>query len=166
MSDVSAAARVSKGTVYRYFSGTESLLAALGRREAARFERQVWDALEQAPRDEERLAVALDFLARLAREHPLVQRLPESDPGLVLTALRERFPEIRAAFQRLLGPLFVETDLVKCGRIGADQLAGWTAHMFVSLFLFPAPDPAETAEDLRSVYRLIGGVRSARIEKS
>jgi AcrR family transcriptional regulator len=162
MSDVSAYSGVSKGTVYRYFPNSDALLAALGRREAERFERQVWEALERAPRDEARLALALDFLARLGREHPLIQRLPESDPGIVLASLRERFPEIRAAFVRLLGPLLAETELVRGGEVRADRLAGWTARMLVSLFLFPDPDPAETAEDLRAFYRLLGGAPGRR----
>jgi AcrR family transcriptional regulator len=161
MSDVSAYSGVSKGTVYRYFPNTDSLLAALGRREAGRFERQVWEALERAPRDESRLALALDFVVQLGREHPLIQRLPESDPGIVLASLRERFPEIRAAFQRLLGPLLAETELVRSGEVPAGRLAAWTARMLVSLFLFPDPDPAETAADLRAVYRLLGGAGRA-----
>jgi len=155
MRDVSAQAGVSKGTAYRYFSGTEEVLRALARREAERFERQVWEALEQAPPGEERLRVALDYVGRLAREHPLVQRLPETDPGLLLSGLRERFPDIRSAFQRLLGPLLEETDLVRSGAVGADRLAGWAARMMISLFLFPDEDTERTTEDLQTVYRIM-----------
>jgi AcrR family transcriptional regulator len=153
--DVSAHAGVSKATAYRYFPDVDSVLRALGRREADRFERQVWEALERAPRGEARLGVALDYVGRLAREHPLIQRLPETDPGFVLASLRERFPEIRDAFQRLLGPLLEETDLVRSGVLGADRLAGWTARMMVSLFLFPDPEPDRTLEDMRAVYRIM-----------
>jgi AcrR family transcriptional regulator len=155
MRDVSAQAGVSKGTAYRYFPDTETVLRALARRETERFEQQVWQALEQAPPGEERLRVALDYVDRLAREHPLVQRLPETDPGLVLTGLRQRFADIRGAFQRLLGPLLEETDLVRSGVVGADRLAGWTARMMISLFLFPDSDSERTTDDLRTVYRIM-----------
>jgi AcrR family transcriptional regulator len=157
MGDVSAHAQVSKGTAYRYFRDTDEVLRALGRREAERFERQVWEALERAPRDEARLALALDYVERLGREHPLIRRLPETDPGLVLTSLRERFPDIRAAFQRLLGPLLEETDLVRSGEVSADRLAGWTARIMISLFLFPEPEPSGVTADLRAAYRLVAG---------
>jgi AcrR family transcriptional regulator len=157
MSDVAAEAGLSKGTAYRYFPDTEAVLGSLARREAERFELQVWEALEQAPPGEERLRVALDYVDRLAREHPLIQRLPETDPGVVLTGLRERFADIRAAFERLLGPLLAETDLVRSGVVSADRLAGWTARMMVSLFLFPESGPERTTEDLRVVYRIMAG---------
>ncbi|MBW2230786.1 MAG: TetR/AcrR family transcriptional regulator, partial [Deltaproteobacteria bacterium] len=89
MSDVSEFAGVSRGTVYRYFSNTEELLRELSRREAERFEQQVWEALERIPiTSPERLRVVLDAIERLARDHPLIQRLPETDPGFVLTAVR------------------------------------------------------------------------------
>lgn len=161
MSDVSEYAGVSRGTAYRYFPDTEALLLALGRREAERFEHQVWEMLEKAPQGEERLQVALDCVGRLTREHPLIQRLPETDPGFVLTSLRERFADIRATFQRLLGPLLEETDLVRNGVVDAERLAGWTARMMISFFLFPEPEADRTTEDLRSVYRIMAGA-SAR----
>jgi AcrR family transcriptional regulator len=157
MADVSAYAGVSKGTAYRYFPDTEAVLRALGRREAERFERQVWEAIERAPRGEERLRVALDYVERLGREHPLIQRLPETDPGVVLTSLRERFADIRDAFQRLFGPLLEDTALVRSGLVRADQLAGWTARMLISLFLFPEPESDRTTEDMRTVYRMMAG---------
>ncbi|MEN8182797.1 MAG: TetR/AcrR family transcriptional regulator [Myxococcota bacterium] len=166
MSDVSAYAGVSRGTAYRYFPDTDAVLRALGQREAERFEHQVWEALEKAPEGEERLRVALDYVDRLAREHPLIQRLPETDPGFVLTSLRERFADIRDAFQRLLGPLLEDTDLVRSGVVGADRLAGWTARMMVSLFLFPEPEPDRTTDDLRTVYRIMAGTAARRSTSS
>jgi AcrR family transcriptional regulator len=157
MSDVSASAGLSKGTAYRYFPDIEAVLRALGKREAERFERQVWEALERAPLREERLGIALDFAARLAREHPLIQRLPETDPGLVLTSLRERFPELQVAFRRLFGPLLEETDLVRGGLLSAEQLATWTVRMMISLFLFPEPELDRTMAAMRTVYRAMVG---------
>jgi AcrR family transcriptional regulator len=156
MDDVSECAGVSRGTAYRYFPSRATLLSELGRREAERFERRVWEALEAAPR-EERLAVALDWVVRLAREHPLLGRLPETDPGLVLTSLRERFPEIRAAFHRLLGPLLAESSLVRGGLASVDDLVNWMARVMVSTFLFPDPSPDAMAESLHAVWRRIAG---------
>jgi AcrR family transcriptional regulator len=155
MQDVSEHAGVSRGTTYRYFENREALLRRLGTREAERFERQVWQALESVPAGEERLRIALDFATRLAREHPLLQRLPETDPGLVLSSLRERFPEIRAALKRLLAPLLAETSLVREGVVTLDQLVGWTTRVLVSMFLFPDPRPEELAASMKAVFRLL-----------
>ena len=158
MSDVSEFAGVSRGTVYRYFPNTEVLRRELGLREAENLEKQVWAALEKAPSGEERLRVVLDYLGKLARDHPLVQRLPETDPGFVLTSLRERFPEIREAFQRLLVAILEENSLVRRGVVSAEQLAGWTARMMISLFLFPEANPEETARSMKTAYQILAQV--------
>jgi AcrR family transcriptional regulator len=156
MSDVIEFAGVSRGTVYRYFSNTEQLLTELGRREAERFEQRVWDALEKQPTTSpERLRVVLDAIQKLARDHPLIQRLPETDPAFVLTSVRERFPDICETFQRLLVPQLEEIDLIQRGGVGADQFASWIARMMISMFLFPDPNPRETAESMQVVYEML-----------
>jgi len=155
MSDVGEFAGVSRGTVYRYFPNTDALLSELGRREAANFERQVWEALEKLPSGEERLRVTLDYLVKLAQDHPLVQRLPETDPGFVLSAIRARFPEIRQTFERLLVPVLEDASLVRQGVVTAEQLAGWTARMMISLFLFPDTDPDETSRSMAGAFQIL-----------
>ncbi|MDP7300482.1 MAG: TetR family transcriptional regulator [Myxococcota bacterium] len=158
MSDVSEFAGVSRGTAYRYFPNTEVLLSELGRREAEKFEQQVWAVLEEVPSGEERLRVVLDYLGKLARDHPLIQRLPETDPAFVLTALRERFPDIRDVLQRLLITVLEESSLVRRGVVTAEQLAGWTARMMISMFLFPEANPEATARSMRTAYQILAQV--------
>ncbi len=156
MSDVIEFAGVSRGTAYRYFSNTEELLTELGRREAERFEQQVWDALEKTPTTSpERLRVVLDAIEKLARDHPLIQRLPETDPAFVLTSIRERFPDLCETFQRLLVPQLERSDLIRRGGVNADQFASWMARMMISMFLFPDPNPRETAESMQIVYQML-----------
>ncbi len=156
MSDVSEFAGVSRGTAYRYFSNTEELLTELGRREAERFEQQVWDTLEKMPTTSaERLRVVVDAIGKLARDHPLIQRLPETDPGFVLTAVRERFPDICETFHRLLIPQIEGSDLLQRGGVSAEQFASWIARMMISMFLFPEPNPRQTAESMRSLYEVL-----------
>jgi AcrR family transcriptional regulator len=163
MSDVSEFAGLSRGTAYRYFSNTEELLRELSRREAERFEQQVWEALERIPiTSPERLRVVLDAIERLARDHPLIQRLPETDPGFVLTAVRERFPDIRDTFQRLLIPQLEDSDLVQRAGVSPKHLASWMARMMISMFLIPEPDPRESAESMRTVYEMLTRGRGNR----
>ena len=155
MGDVSACAGVSRGTAYRYFPNRDDLLVKLARREAERFGQQVWEALESTPAGEERLRIVLDFAIRLGRDHPLIQRLPESDPGFVLTSLRERFPELRTTFERLFAPDLKNTLLVRSGVVTAEQLVGWITRMMVSVFLFPDPDPDEMAASMKAMYPVL-----------
>jgi len=155
MADVSEFAGLSRGTAYRYFADTEELLSELGRREAENLERQVWEAVAKVPPGLERLRVTLDYLGRLARDHPLVQRLPETDPGFVLTQVRARFPEIRRTFERLLVTVLEETSLVRRGVVTSEQLAGWAMRMMVSLFLFPDPNPEDTARSLTIAFQIL-----------
>jgi AcrR family transcriptional regulator len=157
MADVSAVAGVSRGTAYRYFPNVEALLCRLGQREASRFEQRVWEAMEQTPPGPQRLQVVLEYAAGLARDHPLVHRLPETDPGLVLVALRERFPSLLAAFERLLAPLLAETSWVRAGAVSQRTLANWTARVLVSNFLFPDPEPEAMAASLANVHRMLAG---------
>jgi AcrR family transcriptional regulator len=155
MSDVSARAGVSRGTTYRHFGSVAALLGVLVRREAARFEQQVWQAMERVPDGEERLQVAFDYAARLARSHPALQRLPETDPALVLQSLRSRYPEIRASLSRLFAPLLARTHIVAAGIATTEQLVDWMTRLLVSTYLFPDPQLEDTAAALRGTYRLI-----------
>ncbi len=154
MGDVSELAGVSRGTAYRYFESCDELLAELGRREARRFEEEVWRLLTYTP-EEERLRAALDLATRMAREHPLLQRLPETDPALVLTELRRRYPEIRRIFQALLGPLYARTAPVRAGLVDADQLIDWTVRLLISTFLFPDDRLSGSADRLGAIFQLL-----------
>jgi AcrR family transcriptional regulator len=154
MGDVSELAGVSRGTAYRYFESCDELLAELGRREAQRFEAEVWRLLTYTP-EEQRLRAALDLASRMAREHPLLQRLPETDPALVLTELRRRFPEIRRIFQALLGPLYARTAPVRAGLVDPDQLVDWTVRLLISTFLFPDDRLPGSADRLSAVFELL-----------
>ena len=155
MGDVSECAGVSRGTAYRYFPNRDDLLVRLARREAERFGQQVWEVLESTPEGEERLRIVLDFAVRLGRDHPLIQRLPESDPGFVLTSLRERFPDLQATFERLFAPDLKNTLLVRSGVVTAEQLVGWITRVLVSIFLFPDPDPEVMAASMKAIYPIL-----------
>jgi hypothetical protein len=73
----------------------------------------------------------------------------------VLTSLRERFPEIRAALQRLLAPLVAETRVVRAGVVREEELVGWMVRVMISTFLFPDPNPDAMAESLGAVWRAL-----------
>jgi AcrR family transcriptional regulator len=155
MRDVSVASGVSRGTLYRYFPSRHALLVELAAREGLRFKQEMLDAIETAPPGAARLHVALQHAVRRVREHPVLQRLVETDPAFVLRALRAQFPALEADFHHLLAPLLADLELVRQGTVDADQLVDWVMRLMVSVFLLPPSRPDEMIEGLTAVYRML-----------
>jgi AcrR family transcriptional regulator len=155
MSDVSASAGVSRGTVYRYFPNREALVAQLAQREGLRFHREMLEAIEGAPPGSERILVALQQATHHVREHRVLQRLLETEPAFLLGALRAQLPRIRAQFTHLLGPLLEQTQPVQSGVVTAQHLVDWTVRLMVSAFLLPESPNEDMAQDLTAVYRML-----------
>jgi AcrR family transcriptional regulator len=160
MGDVCSSARVSRGTLYRYFPSRDSLLRALAEREAVRFKERMLAAIAEAPPGPERMQVALEYAIREIQQHRALQRLLETDPALVLRELREQFEALKGEFAQLLAPLLQQVDLVQQNVVSADQLVDWMMRFMVSAFLFPDARPDETARSMTAVYRILSdGVR-------
>jgi AcrR family transcriptional regulator len=155
MTDVCVSAGVSRGTLYRYFQSREELLDALARYETERFQQVVAGAIQQAPPGDERIEVALQHVARYVGEHPAIQRILETEPGFVLTYLRQHFSTLREMTSASLGPLLRQTTPVRSGVVQAEQLADWLSRFMISAVLFPDPNPDEMVQRLTAVYRLL-----------
>jgi AcrR family transcriptional regulator len=155
MSDVSTAAGVSRGTLYRYFSSRDELLQALSLREAFRFWEGCLTALQEAPESEERIRLLLLYATRYVRDHAALQRMLETEPAVVLRATQERFPAIRGELLKLIGPLLEPSEPVQTGIVSVDQLVDCWTRLLVSTFLVPSPDPDEMLAGLEGMYRLL-----------
>jgi AcrR family transcriptional regulator len=155
MGDVSQNAAVSRGTLYRYFPNRGELLRTLAAREGRLFQQRVLEAIKRTPAGPERIGVALEHAIQHAREHPVLQRILETDPAFVLRSLREQLPAVRAALHRLLAPLLRQTRPVRDGVVTADQLVDWLTRVMISAFLFPDPEPQAMTRGLIAVYRLL-----------
>ncbi len=154
MHDVSASAAVSRGTLYRYFPNRDELLRTLAHHEGERLQAELRAAVARAE-GAERLRVALEFATRRVQDHPVLQRLLETDPARVLRSLRRDFPAIRAGIQALLAPLLAETAPVRRGVARVEQLADWLTRLMVTAYLLPDPDPAQMTDALTAVYRVL-----------
>lgn len=155
MRDVSALSGVSRPTLYRYFPHRNALLAGLAQREGMRFRERMLRAIEETPPGPERILVALEHATHHVREHPVLQRLLETDPGFLLQGLRRHFPLVKADLRSVLGPLLQETHLVRQGVVTADELMDWMLRLMVSAFLLPQDRDAEMARGLTAVYRIL-----------
>jgi AcrR family transcriptional regulator len=145
--EVAARAHVGRMTVYRRFGDKESLLDALAVREARRCLAEL-DAASppDAPISEQ---VAEGFVAslRIAREHPLLNRLASHEPEAVLEALTANeaatFALMRAYLtQRLLAA----QSAGSLGEVDVEQAAELIVRLMVSFVLIqetalPLDDP-------------------------
>ena len=153
LDDVARRAGVGRVTVYRRFGDRQGLIEALGVREARRCLR----ALDEATPLDEPVAeqVADGFVAglRLLRDHPLLRRLVEHEPDVLLDALtNERaaiFPFARAYVAgRLAGASGVRSD--------ADLLEVAEAYLRITVSFALVPEtvlPLEDEEAAREVAR-------------
>jgi AcrR family transcriptional regulator len=157
MSDVSSTSGLSRGTLYRYFPGRQELLTAFFEREGRRFKERMLAAIAAAPPGAEQMRVAVEHATRHVREHAALQRLVETDPGLVLRGLREQFEGLKEEFRGVLAPILDEVALVHRGVVGVDQLVDWLMRLLVSAFLLPETRPDEMARGMTAVYRLLTG---------
>ncbi len=87
MTDVARTARVSRPTLYRYFASKQDLLAAALLAETTVLVSQVIEAV--APLDDPREAIEMGILVtlRLAREHPLLDRIVRTEPESLVPVL-------------------------------------------------------------------------------
>jgi len=87
MEDVATAAGIGRATLYRRFAGRHDLVRATVEREMARFISEVDAAVQRIDDPLERFVEGFVATLREAREHPLLRRLLEVEPDLLLPFL-------------------------------------------------------------------------------
>lgn len=87
MDDIAARARVGRMTVYRRFGDKARLVEALAVREARRCLARLDAAIKPDAPVGEQIADGFIAALRIAREHPLLNRLARTDPRALLTSL-------------------------------------------------------------------------------
>jgi AcrR family transcriptional regulator len=155
MGDVSRTSGLSRGTVYRYFPNRDALLGQLANREGTRFRQRLLDVLAQAPPGPERILIALEHAARHVHEHRMLQRILETDPGLVLRAVRRQFEGIKNEFRPVLAPTLETLEPVRRGAAEVDDLVDWMTRLMLSAYLFPSANPEDMARKVTAVFRAL-----------
>ncbi|HEY8800168.1 MAG TPA: TetR family transcriptional regulator, partial [Candidatus Limnocylindrales bacterium] len=88
--DVARAAGLSRQSVYRYFPTKDHLIMGLVLREEERFLDGIRMAFERDTDLRQAIEDSLLFCLRFARQHPLLDRLLQTDPGTLLPYLTTR----------------------------------------------------------------------------
>jgi AcrR family transcriptional regulator len=109
MTDVCAAACISRATLYRYFSNKPDLLAAVGEHVSTNFIDGLKVATAQSDVPSERLRLVLEFFIGYTAQ-VRTDRMLEIEPAFVLQFLQSHFVVHVAAFNDALAPVYDDLE--------------------------------------------------------
>jgi len=151
--DVARIAGLSRQTIYRYYPSKDHLVTALVLREEEKFLDGIRAAFATNAELDEAIYHSILFCLRFAREHPLLDRLLDTDPETLLPYLTTRgAPVLLRARQTLI-------DLVTSKAwVRADVLQGAAdaaVRVVISYALTPPErHPEDVARDLARILAL------------
>ena len=102
MDEVARRAGVGRMTVYRRFGDRPALVQALGVRETRRSLAQIAGALDPGLPISERIAEGFVAALRVARTHPLLVRVSQFEPEVLLNAMRSETDPIADTLREFL----------------------------------------------------------------
>jgi AcrR family transcriptional regulator len=139
MSDIIDTSGVSRGTLYRYFSNKDEVLAAVSEYVCTGFENGIRDAGQGIADPIERFKAVMQFYARYTNENS-PDRVFEVEPGFHLAFFRSRFGRYKIAVQDALDPVFDHFDRLVGEPINRDAFVETLVRMQLSTLLVPASE--------------------------
>jgi len=152
MQEVSEAAGVSRGTLYRHFPSKDHLLAAVADFDERRFTNGLAAALERGGDPLDRIEALVAFCFDYIRTHP-ARALFESEPEFVLGYLLAHLPKLRAAVLEQLGDAFDSVPAVASGCVRREDLVDLIVRLFTSSFIIPESDDRTLVQSVMGVLR-------------
>lgn len=137
MSDVGAAAGISRGTLYRYFRNKEQLLDAIAGHVRNGLQRQLISAVEKRPALEARVEVVVESIVQFAKTHPEAVQVIVVEPGFGVEFVRSVFPEFVEVAEQLLTPALEMSPAVRSGAISASDLSELILRTAASTYFIP-----------------------------
>ncbi len=141
LEDVATEAGVSRQTVYRHFGSRDGLVEQLVLREEQWFVDRVVEAASLHPAAGEAIAAGVTEALRAGREHPLLRRLLETEPGEILPLIiLGRGPVISA-----VRPVVVRIlrDRLQVSEEDARVMADVGSRLLISYVLEPGDESPE-----------------------
>jgi AcrR family transcriptional regulator len=139
MQEVSEAAGISRGTLYRYFPCKERLIDAVAIFDQQSFTDGLAASLSECDAPTDRIRTFVAFAFDYIRTHP-ARALFESEPGFVLGYLLAHLPKLQVAMLTQLGDALDTVPAVASGRLSRAQLVDVVVRLFASSFIIPEPD--------------------------
>lgn len=137
MSDISEASCVSRGTLYRYFTSKEDVLAAVSEYICSSFEKGIIEAGEGIADPIERFRAVMRFYGRFT-----IERSPdgifEVEPAFHLNFLRSHFSRHKAAVQQALDPVLDHFEMLTGSRLDRDIFCDTMVRLQLSTLIIPA----------------------------
>jgi AcrR family transcriptional regulator len=150
MQEVSEAAGVSRGTLYRYFPCKDRLLDAVATFDEHTFSEGLATALAACQDPTERMHAFVAFAFDYIRTHP-ARALFETEPGFVLGYLLVHLPKLEAALLDQLGDAFDSVPAVASGALSREQLVDVVVRLFASSFIIPEPDDRALVQSVNGI---------------
>lgn len=139
MSDIIDASGVSRGTLYRYFSNKDQVLAAVAEFVCTGFENGIRDAGKDIDDPILRLKAVMQFYARYTDENS-PGRIFEVEPAFHLAFFRSRFGRYKQAVLDALEPTFDHLDRLLGEAMNREAFAEGLVRNQLSTLLVPASD--------------------------
>jgi AcrR family transcriptional regulator len=152
MTDICREARVSRGTLYRYFSNREDVLDAVNRRIASTMRSSFDEAIAADPRPEARLRVVLHAMIGFPQQFPHMTRLIEHEPSSALAFLSREMPRLVTTLTEYLEPIFETAPPVVDGLLSPEQLSEIFQRLITSTFLIPTPGSERLDERISDMW--------------
>ena len=137
MSDIIEASGVSRGTLYRYFSNKDQVLAAVAEYVCTGFETGIREAGNGITEPIERLRAVMHFYDRYTEENS-PGRIFEVEPEFHLGFFRSRFARYKQAVLDALCPTFDHLDTLLGEPLDRDAFAELLVRIQLSRLLIPA----------------------------
>jgi len=150
MQEISEAAGVSRGTLYRYFPSKDQVLAAAAAYDERRFAEGLAGALAPGPTAEARIRSFIAFSFDYIRTHPSRQ-LFETEPEFVLGYLLAHLPKLREAILEQLGPALDSIPAVSSGQVTRGELTDVIVRLFASSWLIAESDERTLVQSINRI---------------
>lgn len=139
MDDISSAAGVGRATLYRRFAGRDEIVRAVILREMYRFISEVDASVQEIDDPAQRFVEGFLATMREARQQPLMSRLIEIEPDLLLPFLTvEALPALELARDYLAAQLHEsQADGAIAADVDVDVVAEMLVRLCQSLLLTP-----------------------------
>lgn len=150
MQEISEAAGVSRGTLYRYFPSKDHVVAAAADYDERRFTDGLDQALATADDPGQRIRTFLAYAFAFIRTHP-ARSLFESEPEYVMSYLLDHLPALRGSLVDQLGAELDAVPAVVRGDLSRDELADLIVRLFASSWIIPESDDRTLVQSINNV---------------